>query len=246
MVTGTSAAASWSTVPTGTIGWLNVIERNGASPTSPVGWTRSTSSVSGVAGGASTSPVGRERDVGLLTLGAGDRLGRPVELGGRRGVGVERRKPVDDLGDGVGVERRPLEQRERGGGSGGAVTLAELDTVEAEDRALGSSGSLPGPAGRGVTVVVVASVGSGPEVVGAPSSPRRCTRPPGRAPPSVAPPSPCVPAIRSSIPSPSSPDVTTRGFDVHDSGAVPETGAFAGCQSVTVTVAVIEGWTPQK
>ena len=40
--------------------------------------------------------VGRERDVGLLALGAGDRLGRPVELGGLGGVGVERWEPVED------------------------------------------------------------------------------------------------------------------------------------------------------
>ena len=40
--TGTFDALTWATVPTATMGWLNVIAKYGAIGTSPSGWTRST------------------------------------------------------------------------------------------------------------------------------------------------------------------------------------------------------------
>ncbi len=66
IVTGTAAASSWATVATGTIGWSNVMLRNGATSTSPVGWTRSTCrGPAATVGGGPSSPTAN----GVCTVG---------------------------------------------------------------------------------------------------------------------------------------------------------------------------------
>ena len=166
IVAGTSSAASWSTVPTGTIGWLNVIDRNGANPTAPAGWTRSTSSASGVAAGASTSS-GAGNGISVRSpWRPGDRLRRPVERGGLGGAGVERREAIEDGGDGVRVERGPFEERDGGGGDVRGSPSRSWIPSKPRTGSSGSSGS--GPL---VVVTVVVGVGSGGDVLGVVSPP---------------------------------------------------------------------------
>ena len=137
-------------MPTGAIGWLNVMVRNGATPTAPSGWARTTSRVAGTAAGASACSVaGNGTSVRSPT-------GLVIDSAGQANGAVAASSPVNG-------SNLPRTAATAASSSGAPATIAATGVTARRCRTLGQRD--PGEAERGR-----------PRVVGCVGGGRRCRR----------------------------------------------------------------------
>ena len=162
-VAGTSASASWPRVPIGTIGWLNVIETNGARSTEPSGWIRSTSSGPFAASGRSASVSG------------GNGVSISVAACGGGGLSAGRLKSCSSFGSPTSSGRRSTTAATRSSvigspsttGAGSTCSTMSFGEPSLKVKAIGSLVSLV----TSSVVIVIPEPGEEPEPSEPPSVP---------------------------------------------------------------------------